>query len=215
MSIPFVDRYSRRASSSRPIGARTNVEMWEPLTWSLTFFASASVSVSHWKYLVLPCVSVAFHCCIVGKPTFSWKALSTEVTLHSTSSLRYTVVTPGKEGESVSSSCRSTVVKSKVTLAGSMFIISFRMRSAVCLAFSCGSFLVPGSRSVSRSRPSGNCSLNSTRSREPSVGRSFKTTMSTTRTSFLCCCASNISLEAPVSTSLASCSMPFAFPTPN
>mmetsp|Transcript_26873 Transcript_26873/g.47813 ORF Transcript_26873/g.47813 Transcript_26873/m.47813 type:complete len:235 (+) Transcript_26873:643-1347(+) len=194
--------------------------MFEPTTLSFTCLLSASLSVIHSNIFVFPEESAAWNPLLLVIPTCRRRAGSVVLTMHSTSSLRYTVRTPGNEGESISSSWRTTFEKSKVTISGLMLSISDKMRSAVCLAFSCGSRFVPGSRRVGRVRPSGNFSSISMRSLGASLvaapaGRSFSTTTSTTRTSFLCSVASNMSLEAPVCTSRASCSIGLALPTPN
>mmetsp|Transcript_8204 Transcript_8204/g.21994 ORF Transcript_8204/g.21994 Transcript_8204/m.21994 type:complete len:310 (+) Transcript_8204:914-1843(+) len=98
-----------------------------------------------------------------------------------------------------------------------MLSLSDRSLSATCSVFSCGSFFVPGSWSMSfRTRPSLKCSsfftMNLARRPEPWTMR--RSTMSTTRTMVLCFAASNISRDAPLCNSSTNSSRVRAAPVP-
>mmetsp|Transcript_10084 Transcript_10084/g.29817 ORF Transcript_10084/g.29817 Transcript_10084/m.29817 type:complete len:308 (-) Transcript_10084:756-1679(-) len=99
-----------------------------------------------------------------------------------------------------------------------MLSLSDRSLSATCSVFSCGSFFVPGSWSISfRMRPSLKCSdfltMNLARRPEPWTIRS--STISTTRTIVLCFSASSISRDAPLCSSSVNSSSVLAVALPN
>mmetsp|Transcript_88180 Transcript_88180/g.249702 ORF Transcript_88180/g.249702 Transcript_88180/m.249702 type:complete len:248 (-) Transcript_88180:1104-1847(-) len=199
------------------MGAFTSVEISCFSGDSLTFLSSASLAVIQLKILVLFEVSVASQALKLGSPTFASASGFLIEMVPSTISLRYTDVTPGNDGDSISSSTRTIFRRSRLTLFGSIFMNPFRIRSAVWRVFSYGSFFVPGRRLVSRCRPSGNFSSVSMIMRfSGSLGLCrTSTTRSQTRTSFLCSAASNIRRAAPLSTSWPIWGNVLALPTPN
>mmetsp|Transcript_12477 Transcript_12477/g.25335 ORF Transcript_12477/g.25335 Transcript_12477/m.25335 type:complete len:306 (-) Transcript_12477:649-1566(-) len=94
------------------------------------------------------------------------------------------------------------------------------IRSAVCMAFSWGSFFVPGSWFMSTfPRPSGNCSLIFTRNFVPAlvlqVMRSNTTSTTRAIASFLCCVASCMMRAEPPWISWANSWKVLAWPVPN
>mmetsp|Transcript_40763 Transcript_40763/g.113318 ORF Transcript_40763/g.113318 Transcript_40763/m.113318 type:complete len:206 (+) Transcript_40763:584-1201(+) len=188
----------------------------EQSAFSFTLWAMACFSVIHSKTLTVFLVSSEDHGLPAGKPTLPRMAGSPQVTWPCTISFRYTVLTPGKEGEIISSSKTSLSSKSNCTAQSVICSTSCNIRWATCTEFSWGSFFVPGRRWRLRLRPSGNCSCASTRS-FPSFGaeKSRTSTTSTTRTSFLCSVASSIKRAAPLWTSSASWCNVLASPTPN
>mmetsp|Transcript_6060 Transcript_6060/g.12304 ORF Transcript_6060/g.12304 Transcript_6060/m.12304 type:complete len:249 (-) Transcript_6060:55-801(-) len=136
-STPLDIKCSRNGSSAMPIGARTKVETASPTSpLSLTFLDSATSSVIHSMNLVFPALSEALHVPYEGSPTFCNKAVSEAANTPSRISLRYTVRTPGYEGDSISSSCRSVCFKSNFAASFGMLSMSARMRSATCRVFS-------------------------------------------------------------------------------
>mmetsp|Transcript_32761 Transcript_32761/g.83512 ORF Transcript_32761/g.83512 Transcript_32761/m.83512 type:complete len:212 (+) Transcript_32761:1001-1636(+) len=99
-----------------------------------------------------------------------------------------------------------------------MLSLSDSSLSATCSVFSCGSFFVPGSWSISSLlRPSLKASDFFTRNlaRRPAPWTMRRSTISTTRTMLLCCAASSMSRDAPLCSSSTNSDRVLASPLPN
>mmetsp|Transcript_111221 Transcript_111221/g.287523 ORF Transcript_111221/g.287523 Transcript_111221/m.287523 type:complete len:205 (+) Transcript_111221:947-1561(+) len=119
-------------------------------------------------------------------------------------SLRYTVLTPGYDGDSSSSSKHSLLMGSNVMTASSIRSLSLTTLCAVCMLFSWGNFLVPDNWLMSAlKRPSGYFSavLMKYLLFAPDPYAMRRRTTSTTRTTFLCFAASSMNRDSPFCTS--------------
>mmetsp|Transcript_51505 Transcript_51505/g.130139 ORF Transcript_51505/g.130139 Transcript_51505/m.130139 type:complete len:326 (+) Transcript_51505:950-1927(+) len=133
-------------------------------------------------------------------------------------SLRYTVLTPGYDGDSSSSSKHSLLMGSNVMTASSIRSLSLTTLCAVCMLFSWGNFLVPDNWLMSAlKRPSGYFSavLMKYLLFAPDPYAMRRRTTSTTRTTFLCFAASSMNRDSPFCTSSTNSSNFFAWPCPN
>mmetsp|Transcript_16283 Transcript_16283/g.47618 ORF Transcript_16283/g.47618 Transcript_16283/m.47618 type:complete len:277 (-) Transcript_16283:1569-2399(-) len=152
-STPQASSCSANLSSCRPIGASTRPETSsEPSAPSLIRASTAWRSVHHSRYLTLCRGSSAVQGAHAGRP----QAAAWACTQPRTTSFRYTVLTPGKDGDSNSSSKTSLTPRwSRCTAQLPMPSSSSSARRAASGAFSWGRFLLAGSRQSSRLRPSG------------------------------------------------------------
>mmetsp|Transcript_24500 Transcript_24500/g.70888 ORF Transcript_24500/g.70888 Transcript_24500/m.70888 type:complete len:377 (-) Transcript_24500:1131-2261(-) len=211
-SMLFALRYRPNALTLRPMGAGTKLDASAPCcgAHNLTCFSRHSSQVSQKKNFVL------------RAPLCRMESMRPMVAASSnlppTTCLRYTVRTPGYDGDSSSSSNSSMASKSKVTSSrftsgNSMIILSAALRT-----FSCGRFFFPGIRLRSDLIRPSSCSSAATikylgLSQSLRVKRT--STTSTTRTRALCFAASIINRDAPLSNSSAKRSRLLAVPFPN
>mmetsp|Transcript_63352 Transcript_63352/g.182305 ORF Transcript_63352/g.182305 Transcript_63352/m.182305 type:complete len:261 (+) Transcript_63352:1037-1819(+) len=124
------------------------------------------------------------------------------------------VMTPGYEGDSYSSSQMPRPSTFKATAVSSRPNVA-RTRSQHLFVFSCGGLIFAGSRKVSYLPRSVESTATSTMHLSSAPARSRTTTISTTRTSFLCAVASNMSRASPLRTSSAKVFKLFEEPAPN
>mmetsp|Transcript_23779 Transcript_23779/g.66795 ORF Transcript_23779/g.66795 Transcript_23779/m.66795 type:complete len:234 (-) Transcript_23779:130-831(-) len=160
MSIPCLQSCANSISSVKPVGTQTRVDSTSSLLSAPRFTPQRTASSSgiQEKNLVYPLSSTALHSLKPGSPTFSSRSGRDVQTVPLTKRFRYTVITPGYDGDSNSSSCRKVLPRLNLTTsfsAPAKRSMSLRIRFAVSRVLSCGFLFVPGSRTMSRARPSG------------------------------------------------------------